>query len=434
MNILTLIMGILLLASMGIILLLVKRTGKPIGTMAAPSSTTGEVVEANSAPVLSEPAPIPKQLVLKSTDPNLKDLLFEKTTIPQLQKRNAKIQQVDLGNPLSALPTVAVDAVAGLGAANLFRATVDPSTLTKFADGTVSTMVHGSGGIIKNAGFQAVAAAQVFAPILVFQVASILTGQYYLHGISKQLSAISEKLQQLINLHHFEKSAILSSHYEVLMRKSDQTHFTPEDLNELLSIYRDANSIRHEYCSLLDNVDTHDYTAAIKGLSAKKWIDQLRQKVIDDGTQCYSEMIVCAERTRIAAKMLELKCNISLCKGDHQRIYGVIDSMSDLAEIRDSLQEPEWVQLASEKYNDALRVAQIIRNKANLKSSLEKALLAEHEYTSLNAQCESEQKRLHKEVLGTVKALDTELNKPRELLLSLDENGDIKCSQLLLSA
>ncbi len=425
-DIIILVLSIILILAMILIFRLLK------ASKAAPVVVYSQAeIESCEVEQKSEIREIPHEIVVSSGNSYQKDLVFRRVLPAQLGELKSRIQRVDLDNPLNALPTVAVDAGAMLGASALFKATVDPSTLTRFADGSFSTIIHGAGGrIAEHGSFIPVNPAQVFAPILVFQVASIITGQYYLHGITKQLSAISEKIQMLINLHHNEKSSILQSHHEILMVMYNNQHFSPQDLNDLRAIYRDANSIRHEYANLLSSIDTSDYVQSMKPILAKNKLAELGRRVVDDGTANYADMVLCAERTRFAAKLLELKCNVSLCRSDPQRIYGVLQSMSEIGEIQESLSQPEWLATASRKLADASATAGFIRESAKLKSNMENALRLGLEYDGWDARFKDEQRSLSKEASGIVKKIDTEINRPRELLLAVDDEYGVECLQL----
>jgi len=425
-NIIIIVLSIILILAMILIFRLLKASkAAPVVVYRKPETESCELEQK------SEIREMPHEIVVRSSNSDQKDLVFRRVLPAQLGNLESRIQRVDLDNPLNALPTVAVDAGAMLGASALFKATVDPSTLTRFADGSFSTMIHSVGGrIAEHGSFIPVNPAQVFAPLLVFQVASIITGQYYLHGITKQLSAVSEKIQMLINLHHNEKSSMLQSHYEILMSMYDNQHFSPQDLNELRDIYRDANSIRHEYANLLSSIDTSGYKQSMKPIRASKKLEELVRRVAEDCTANYSDMVLCAERTRFTAKLLEFKCNVSLCKSDPERIYGVLQSMSELSEIKESLSQPEWLATASRKLADASDVAGDIWESAKLKSNKEKAHRYGIECVGMVARFKDEQRSLSREASGIVKKVDAEINRPRELLLAVDDEYGVECLQL----
>lgn len=373
---------------------------------------------------------IPQEIVVSSGSSN-QNLVFRRVLPTELNKLRPRMQRIDLNNPLNALPATVVNIGTILGTPTLFRAIVDPSTLMRFADGSFSATVRGAGGsFAASAGYKMVTPAEVFAPILVFQAASIITGQYYLHGITKQLSAIDEKIQVLINLHHNEKSSILQSHYEILMQMYDNQHYSPQDLNDLRAIYRDVNLIRHEYTNLLSSIDTSDYADEFLPILAKNKLAELDRRVINHRTANYADMILCAERIRFAAKLLEFKCNISLCKSDPQRIYDVLRNTSEISKILESISQPEWLSSASKQLEDAVASARSIWTSAILKSNEDKALRLAHKYNDWNTRLKDEYRSFLSESSDTVKEINTEIGKPRELLLSVDDEGRVECMQL----
>lgn len=90
--------------------------------------------------------------------------------------------------------TSGLTAISGQG---LFRATVNPAMLMTYADGTVSSIVTEGGRFAQHAGFQSVSSAAVCAPLLAFQVASMVTGQYYFNLLSKQMNQISRSINDI---------------------------------------------------------------------------------------------------------------------------------------------------------------------------------------------------------------------------------------------
>jgi hypothetical protein len=139
---------------------------------------------------------------------------FNKISINEIEKYNYQEISSDrikggLSNIVSAGTQIA--AVSILNPNGLFTATVSPQLLTKFvADGTFSTMVREGGRIVKHAGFQSISTT-VFAPIAIMQLLSMVTGQYYMNGITKQLKSIDKKINLLIKFHHTEKISKLMS-------------------------------------------------------------------------------------------------------------------------------------------------------------------------------------------------------------------------------
>lgn len=92
--------------------------------------------------------------------------------------------------------TAGMTALAGNG---LFRATVNPSVLMTYTDGTISSIVTEGGKIVGHGGFQSVSPGSIFAPMLAFQLVSMITSQYYFNLLSKQLTDLSAAVNKIIS-------------------------------------------------------------------------------------------------------------------------------------------------------------------------------------------------------------------------------------------
>ena len=94
----------------------------------------------------------------------------------------------------------------------LFTATAPIQDLMKYADGTVGSIVLRGKTIAEHSGFAEVA-LKVVNPASVIggtmQAMALISGQYYMDEISKQLRGVSQKLDKLIGFHHDEKIGIL---------------------------------------------------------------------------------------------------------------------------------------------------------------------------------------------------------------------------------
>lgn len=131
--------------------------------------------------------------------------------------------------------TTGLTAISGNG---LFRAAVNPEMLMTYADGTVSSMVTEGGKIINHAGFQSVSSGAVFAPMLAFQLASMVTGQYYFNLLSKQMNHISRSISQIVTYLEDKDHAVISETYNRLEEISIQMRCMTTDDDVLIRIHR----------------------------------------------------------------------------------------------------------------------------------------------------------------------------------------------------
>ena len=131
--------------------------------------------------------------------------------------------------------TAGLTSISGNG---LFRAAVNPATLMTYTDGTVSSIVTDGGRIIQHAGFQSVSSSAVFAPMLAFQVASMVTGQYYFNLLSQQMEHISESIHQIITYLEDKDHAVISETYNRLNEISIQMRCKTTDDDALVRIHQ----------------------------------------------------------------------------------------------------------------------------------------------------------------------------------------------------
>jgi hypothetical protein len=154
------------------------------------------------------------------------------------------------------IEAVAVKALAPHG---LYSATVSPEVLMKYADGTVGSIVTKGGKIIKHSGFISAETA-VFAPMIVMQVLSIITSQYYLNGINKQLETILCELNKLKRLNYSEDEGMLFSIQETLKQKMTNHQPDESDFSILDTCRLNCVKIAGKYLSMLNGQSAPEKT------------------------------------------------------------------------------------------------------------------------------------------------------------------------------
>lgn len=175
----------------------------------------------------------------------------------------------------------------------MFTATVDPALLSKFtADGSFSTIIRDGSKIIKNAGFKKVSINPVNSVALIgaaMQAMALVSGQYYMHQINSQLTAIGE----LINFHHDEKMANLLTTKERLERVSSKSTNDITDLNEIRNLLDDTRNVFHEYKTRLDREHTALINDEFKEKITKNKLNDLMGKLdqMNFTYQCASKQI-----------------------------------------------------------------------------------------------------------------------------------------------
>lgn len=373
---------------------------------------------------------IPSEFRIALDSANSSEIVFKNISHRKLRHMGKSIQPISLSNPLTALPAIGVNAAVVANAPALFTSTVAPTTLTKFADGTFSTMVHGTKGILKNAGFSQLNPTAVFAPILIFQAASILTGQYYMHGITKQLQSIEKKIDHLIDLHHIEKASILRGHHNVLSAIADKANLAEEDLNELRTIARDATSIREHYLALLRDLDYDSYKNIRQRMTSARTVDDIRRKVSEDRLDVYGQMIRTAERIILISKSLEFKCILHLAQTDARRIRFAIEKAEELNYLSQQLIDDKWDENLINIFSSALKAAKEAKSTAIRDSSSEKATDLINILRDMNNTCKNERVCIQQDAHMVSSNISDCLNKPREILMYLTPEGEVEYAEL----
>jgi hypothetical protein len=141
----------------------------------------------------------------------------------------------------SAIATSTLYSTSGL-----YRATANVSSLMKYPNGAVSSITLNGTKFGKHAGFVNANAA-VFTPLLAFQFASMVTGQYYFKGLSQQLTSIQESLNNLISLHHNERLSKLRYINFKISELNQRSFFTIEDYIAIDKLKYELSTIRFEY-------------------------------------------------------------------------------------------------------------------------------------------------------------------------------------------
>ena len=137
------------------------------------------------------------------------------------------------------------------------RCNVDISKLAQAKDGALRGFVLEDGEIAEHAKFCELSAAEV-APLAVFAIASFATGQYYQHVITEQLSSISQKIDQVLNLLEAKDRGKLSFCFSELERLNEAKNCKPENVNELIHIRTEIGELRDAYRGLVLNVSLED--------------------------------------------------------------------------------------------------------------------------------------------------------------------------------
>lgn len=163
-------------------------------------------------------------------------------------------------------------------ASGLYKATASPSQLMMYLDGTFSSMLVGANGqIVNHSGFK-LAGSAIIAPAVIFQMLSFVTGQYYLHGITKQLNAINAKLDHLLKLHAAERKAKLFQAEKSIRKLVSIQHPNVEDLLQLKLVETTIGNLHEEYAWLLSECNPEKLQKIESWLTSSR-VEELTEKI-----------------------------------------------------------------------------------------------------------------------------------------------------------
>jgi hypothetical protein len=195
--------------------------------------------------------PIGGELSLeKVTDNKLKaKKKYKEVFVSDLSLMTGNVSQTALqvANQGMTLAEIAKQAPNGL-----FTATANSANLSKFANGTTSTMVRdASGRLVEHAGFADVGISASVNPAIILsagmQVMSAVSGTYYLHKIYAQITDLDAKLEELLNIHHDTNIGRLIAARKGLSEIANREFVDTTDLSAIRNYKKTADEIYEEY-------------------------------------------------------------------------------------------------------------------------------------------------------------------------------------------
>jgi hypothetical protein len=350
---------------------------------------------------------------------------FKKININEIQKYSYHEITPDrikggLSNLFAAGTQIA--AISALNPNGLFTATVSPQLLTLFADGTVSTMIHQGGHIAAHAGFQSISAT-VFAPIAIMQLMSMIAGQYYMNGITKQLKNIDKKINLLIKFHHTEKIARLENSQVLIQQLCDVQYPGIEHLTQLKNVEFEVGAIYREYLSYLnDSVnaiskidDTHD-------LFSQNRFDKLFS--LDDKSEFSSNfyMVTTSDEILHLIPIIEFMLNVKINARDNSRNHQIDELYNKIAKYtKDSFFANSIGRVLLEKY-----YTPFIDEAKNI---LNTTIFHQEDSKRRKKIIENRKENIEKDVLDSAETLNIktklveQMTRPVEILYSINDDG-----------
>lgn len=334
------------------------------------------------------------------------------TSNSMLDSKNLKNFLINEGGKIGVLANT-INNMRGV-----FTATVNPEKLMKFADGTFGSAVMGPSGITGQAGFAPVNAVKAFSPMVVMQVLSMIVGQYYMQGITKQLNLINEKLDTLIHLHHNEKISILQANYKILSSLSKAENFFGEDITEIRNIYRNSKSIYQEYGNLISQSKTENlYDDRWHTLMTSTQIESLGKNYRESNLDTNIAIVLLANRVMYAAKLMEIRANVNISKTEKQRNYKIKELVSEGINLAEECQiiDSKVANVLDKYITSAKKIKEnAILNSKSLDETVDK-------FIDKNKCFKEELNILKTDIIDTTKKLQDKFEKPLKTYLIVDE-------------
>lgn len=353
---------------------------------------------------------------LKSNE-SLDVLQFMKSNHQELNSSNYKVIS---NSGFSSVPSILTSSVIkSLNPNGLFKATVSASNLMTYADGTVSSIIKEGGKITSHAGFIS-AEASVFAPIAIMQVLSMLTGQYYMNGIAKQLEIVNQKLDHIKKLMVNKDLGEISGIYLRLKEIMDKECYSQIDLISVANLRTDLYKLQEQYrCNLNDSV-AYVKQVRIDAMTEKAFLSDFTNKYASSDGYMYSTMLFVLNELIFMNKALEMQINARI--GDYKQYRSCYEEIKNYEMNKtylDSIQNfylkfSELLNLRMKKFPERYERPELL-NSVN-------------SFASEKKQC---YKSIEDSSLGDLKIpIVLEMEKPKETLLLVNNEG----KSLLLQA
>jgi hypothetical protein len=164
-----------------------------------------------------------------------------------LMTGNVSQTALQVANQVMTLAQISKQAPNGL-----FTATANPANLSKFANGTTTTMVRdASNRLVEHAGFAEVGLSVSVNPAILLsagmQVMSAVSGTIYLHNINAQMTDMDAKLEKLLNFHHDINIGRLIAARKGLSEIANREFVDTVDLSAIRNYKKTADEIHEEY-------------------------------------------------------------------------------------------------------------------------------------------------------------------------------------------
>lgn len=305
----------------------------------------------------------------------------------------------------------------------IYEASVSPALLTKFNNGLTSTMIQNStnGQIMAHAGFSS-AATKIATPMIVFQVASIITGLYYLNVINNNFKRISGNINDLKRFTKHDKLAELENISNQLKNLYAIKHPQTEHLMLLEMLASSTGTLKQYFIKEVQHFGTKDNTP--KSFFVNKQIELLQQNLYYDDFAFNIKMLAAAEEIEQIIQIISLSLNCKHINTDSsfsrkEHIGEIIEKIKNW-DISSSFINTKGKEINNKYYGSILEQL----NNANAwNASNEKRL---NDFKNQITKIKNEISNLGKfDVIRRFQAdLDNFMNKTQQIILLKDDNDN----------
>ena len=286
-------------------------------------------------------------------------------------------------------------------------------------------MIHEGGRIASHAGFLPVSAT-VFAPIAIMQLMSMITGQYYMNGITKQLKSIEKKIDLLIKFHHTEKYARLLNARKILHMLCDVGNPSIEHLTQLKIIEIEIGAIYHEYLQYLEeSKEAHNKIADDWYFSSKKSFNRLFSIDNDSNFSFNLYIVSIADEIIHLIPIIEFMINVKINNNENSRYKQINELYNKISCLNkdDLFVYSTGNKMLEDYYNKFIEWAE---------KFLKETCFYENESKKRLEEMKDRKRKLYLDVNESIETLNIKtklvehMTKPMEILYSIDEAGNNK--------
>lgn len=241
---------------------------------------------------------------------------------------------------LSEIFGQAVHAVAmGKGFRGLLKCNIDLSKLAKSKDGLYRGFCFDENGkFCAQAKFMDVDKVAAATPMIAFQAASFITGQYYQHVITQQLNEIGSKISYIASYLEAEDKNQMLANYNQLKRLINLDSFTDEDFIMAVNALREMDKLRGKYYDLIESININVKRSLLKNENEiNSWCNELNKSGFIDKMNC-----------AYRAEMLYYFYNMILI----QQYYKKYGKDNDHTKVYMELYNPCFFEKYSQKYHE----------------------------------------------------------------------------------